>query len=196
MPDIDLFVLGFIFERPMYGYQISQKVEERRFHILRGIKKASIYKSLKKLENNDLIIGKMVFQKNLPQKKVYKITEKGKIEFKLRIKEELLNSSEKPMGFWALLWIIDKAVTKDTFKNALEKRKITMENNEKLFIKKHDKFIEEKGLGNLKIPFYGFRILEMVRKMIQNETMTVQNILNDLKEGKGDHCFISKEEEV
>ncbi len=196
MPDIDLFVLGFIFEKPMYGYQISQKVEERRFHILRGIKKASIYKSLKKLENSGFIEGKMISQKNLPQKKVYKITETGQKEFKKRIKEKLLENSENPMGFWALLWIIDKAITRETFRKALENRKEMMKNNKAVFIEKHTKFIEENGMGAVNIPFYGFRILEMVHKMIENEEVTVQNILDDLGKGMGKQNFITEEEEV
>ncbi len=196
MPIIDLFVLGFIFEKPMYGYQISQKVEERRFHILRGIKKASIYKSLKKLESEGFITGEMVSQKNLPQKKVYTITEEGEREFKSKIKENLLDNSETPMGFWALLWIIDGAVTRNTFKEALEKRLKTMKLRKKMFIEKQTERIGENETGDLNLPFYAFRILEMVKMMIENEMITVQNILDDLEKGKGEKRFLSNEEEI
>ena len=196
MPDIDLFVLGFIFEKPMYGYQISQKVEERRFHILRGIKKASIYKSLKKLEKNDLIVGKMISQENLPAKKVYSITEKGREEFKIRIKEKLLDVEEHPMFFWASLWIIEKAITKSTFRKILENRLKIAEKHKKQFKEKRNSVVLQNETKSKNLPFYGLRMFEMVENMILNEETTLKNILNDLEEGKGDEIFIDEREET
>jgi len=37
--------------------------------------------------------------------------------------------------------------------------------------------------------------MEMVQKMIDNESQTIQNILDDLEKGLGENNFISEEEE-
>ncbi len=195
MVEVDLFVLGFIFEKPMYGYEISQKIEERRFRVIQGVKKASIYKSLKRLQEMNFINGEMISQKNHPPKKVFTISEKGSIEFKRKIKKALLEYSGHPMGFWALLWILDNAVSRSTFKKSLINRKKRNNLQIELFLEKHAESIKNSNNGSKKIPFYGFRFMEMVQKMIDNESQTIQNILDDLEKGLGENNFISEEEE-
>lgn len=73
---LDYAILGLLKNRPLTGYDID-KIINRSIKNFWSILQSQVYKELKKMENNELIVAEVVIQKNKPNKVVYSISEKG-----------------------------------------------------------------------------------------------------------------------
>jgi DNA-binding PadR family transcriptional regulator len=73
----ELVVLGFLLDRPMYGYQLNQEVKMYRMDSWAKISPPMVYKTLIKLHQNNLIISHTEKKGLMPERKVYRLTEKG-----------------------------------------------------------------------------------------------------------------------
>ena len=78
MSRLHLMLLGFINNKPMYGYEILNTIAEKKMDIWIGIKPPSVYNALKILENKKYINGKQITEGNNPPRTVYEITTLGK----------------------------------------------------------------------------------------------------------------------
>ena len=78
MTNAELAILTLIAEKPRHGYEIEQVIEERGMREWTEVGFSSIYYLLKKLEEKNLIHGRMERQAGRgPARKVYEITEAG-----------------------------------------------------------------------------------------------------------------------
>jgi DNA-binding PadR family transcriptional regulator len=78
MTNAELAILTLIAEKSRYGYEIEQVIEARGMREWTEIGFSSIYYILKKLEEQDLIEGRMERQAGRgPARKVYQITTSG-----------------------------------------------------------------------------------------------------------------------
>lgn len=73
---LDYAILGLLKNRPLTGYDID-KIINRSIKNFWSILQSQVYKELKKMESNELIVAEVVIQKNKPNKVVYSISEKG-----------------------------------------------------------------------------------------------------------------------
>ena len=73
-------ILGLLNSKEMTGYEIKEIFESQLKYFFDGTF-GMIYPILKKLERENLISNKRVFQTSKPNKNVYSITDKGRKEF-------------------------------------------------------------------------------------------------------------------
>lgn len=85
---IDVFLLGLLAERPMYGYQINELIEEWDIRLWARISFSAIYYALNKLAKRGLV-NKVASHKAPVTQYVYYITEKGRKVLRQRLLEEL-----------------------------------------------------------------------------------------------------------
>jgi DNA-binding PadR family transcriptional regulator len=79
MTNAELAILTLIAEKPRHGYEIEQVIEERGMREWTEVGFSSIYYLLKKLEEKNLIQGRMERQAGRgPARKVYEITDAGR----------------------------------------------------------------------------------------------------------------------
>jgi len=91
MSKTHLAVLGFLNEKPMYGYEFPQAIEERGMNHWAKINLPSVYKAMATLEKNGYISGKRITEGNNPPKNVYKITAAGKKYLRQLVEKNLSN---------------------------------------------------------------------------------------------------------
>jgi PadR family transcriptional regulator len=76
---VSLWLLLLLSERPMYGYEIIRELE-KRFSGYWKPKTGTIYPALEKLEQNGLVTSRIEFMEEVPDRKHYALTEKGRAE--------------------------------------------------------------------------------------------------------------------
>jgi len=72
----ELLILGLLAERPMYGYQISQELEQRSkgyFEMKEGL----LYPTLHRMEKEGLVSSQWQAAGEARRRKYYALTEKG-----------------------------------------------------------------------------------------------------------------------
>jgi DNA-binding PadR family transcriptional regulator len=92
----DLLVLGFLLDRPMHGYEISQCVKAEGVTTWFNISTAAIYYSLNKLHKRGLV-SEMRSRGGGAEKSVYHATEQGRRQFFAGMEATL--ASEEPVRF-------------------------------------------------------------------------------------------------
>ncbi len=94
LTDAELVILSLILEQPQHGYQIEQQITLRNMRAWTDLATSSIYYLLGKLEEKGLIqqIPKETENQEKRPKKVYQVTEKGR----LRWKESTLQALSTP----------------------------------------------------------------------------------------------------
>jgi DNA-binding PadR family transcriptional regulator len=78
--DVKSILLGFLMFSPMTGYDLK-KFFNISFSFFSGLSYGSIYPSLKKMQEKDLVTVQTEVQDGLPNRKVYTITAKGREVF-------------------------------------------------------------------------------------------------------------------
>ena len=78
--DVKSILLGFLMFSPMTGYDLK-KFFNISFSFFSGLSYGSIYPSLKKMQEEDLVTVQTEIQDGLPNRKVYTITAKGREVF-------------------------------------------------------------------------------------------------------------------
>jgi len=81
MSSVDLFLLGFIIERPWSAYELAKFIKENDLKEMIKISDASIFKKLIKMESSGYLEFKTVKSGEMPEKKIYSTTKKGKEHF-------------------------------------------------------------------------------------------------------------------
>jgi DNA-binding PadR family transcriptional regulator len=77
MTTTELAILSLISEKPRYGYELEQVIEQRGMREWTEIGFSSIYYILKKLEDKQMITSRVQAKSSGPPRKVFKITEEG-----------------------------------------------------------------------------------------------------------------------
>jgi PadR family transcriptional regulator PadR len=76
---VSLWLLLLLSERPMYGYEIIRELE-KRFSGFWKPKTGTIYPALEKLGQNSLVTSRIEFMEDVPDRKHYALTDKGRAE--------------------------------------------------------------------------------------------------------------------
>ncbi len=118
---VSLWLLLLLSERPMYGYELIRELE-KRFAGYWKPKTGTIYPALEKLQQNGLVTSKIEFREDVPDRKHYALTQKGR--------DELAQS----MSYWTKMteilenyWETHKAIFR-------YKKEVSKEELSKLFV--------------------------------------------------------------
>jgi PadR family transcriptional regulator, regulatory protein PadR len=76
---VSLWLLLLLSERPMYGYEVIRELE-KRFSGYWKPKTGTIYPALERLEKNKLVTSRIEFREDVPDRKHYALTDKGRLE--------------------------------------------------------------------------------------------------------------------
>jgi DNA-binding PadR family transcriptional regulator len=127
----ELVILGMLYEKPMYGYEIEKQISDTSMRDWTEIGFSSIYYILKKLKLKKLIELQIILNEKNQARKMYHITDKGKNKAKTAIKFIISNNEN-------VIWRVDLGLA---YLNLLEKSEILES------LGKYKKSIEEKING-------------------------------------------------
>jgi DNA-binding PadR family transcriptional regulator len=158
-------ILGFIYDKPMSGYEIKQMMENSVSYFF-DASFGAIYPALRKMEKEGLVEKQVVQQEGKPNKNLFAITDKGKEQFQI-----YLNSPINPTIMRSDILIrifFGRFTTKEKITQwLLEER----EKNQEMYdnLKRiAEKFPEMEQYKRFTLK-YGIRQAEMVMEMINEE---------------------------
>lgn len=108
MSVVNLMVLGFLLEKPMSAYEMANLLDDRILGRLMKISAPAVYKNVKKLHQGGYLSVEVVREGEMPEKKVYSVTDKGKDYFFTLMQHYSNKFSEYYFEFNAVLLNIDK----------------------------------------------------------------------------------------
>ena len=113
-----LMVLGLLKTKPMSGYEIQQLLVKSQSDSWAGILPGSIYHALKKMEKEQLVAIDSIEQTGNRSKAIYKITDKGELEFnKLLVESLQVSSVHLPSNLYTGLSFINHLAKEDIIKS-------------------------------------------------------------------------------
>lgn len=95
---LKVLILGLLNKKPMHGYKIKEEIQNDKYEIWADINVNSIYNALKTLERKELIYMQEVVQKGNQTKSIYNITEKGKKEYEIALRDCISSSKTQFPG--------------------------------------------------------------------------------------------------
>jgi len=116
---VNLLILGILMERPMSAYEIARIVETQHIGRLVKISAPAVYKNIRELHKVGYLEAKKTKAGEMPEKKVYSVTQNGKAYFLRLMDYYSSNLSNYYFDFNAFLANIDK-VDKQTGLKMLE----------------------------------------------------------------------------
>jgi len=90
MPKNELVALSLLYGDPKHAYAINEIMKQVGFEEWSTVSKASIYSCLKKLEKNGQVTVSTERNSNMPERRIYAITESGQEQLKKELREALL----------------------------------------------------------------------------------------------------------
>jgi len=123
---VRLVILGLLRERPLYGYEIKQIIEEH-MNDWTSIAFGSIYFALDKLAAEKFVEKVEVEQDNKrPSRSVYQITEKGQSEFSNLLRQEWQNVERQYFSIDICLFFLENLPLEEVTRY-LKTRKIALQ---------------------------------------------------------------------
>jgi PadR family transcriptional regulator, regulatory protein AphA len=99
----DFPVLGFLFRGPAHGYDLCREMRERLGEVWR-LRTSHIYALLAGLEKDGLVRHERVDQETRPAKKVFSITDEGRLAFLVWVRSPVTNVRDIRLDFLAKLY--------------------------------------------------------------------------------------------
>jgi DNA-binding PadR family transcriptional regulator len=75
---VDVIVLGLLAEEPRYGYQLLERIRDRRLSSWVEVGRASVYQALERLERRGAVTGRRQDSGAGPDRRVFELTEAGR----------------------------------------------------------------------------------------------------------------------
>ena len=101
LSDQDVAILGLLYEHHHYAYRLEQIIEKRGMRNFIKIEFSSIYYVLKRLEEKKLVEAKLRKMEGKTARKVYYITDNGKLAMEEKIKH-ILSVNQKQISSFDL----------------------------------------------------------------------------------------------
>ncbi|MCE1253134.1 MAG: PadR family transcriptional regulator [Anaerolineae bacterium] len=89
MTNAEIAILSLVSERPLYGYQVEQLIEQRGMREWAEIGFSSIYYILNKLEENGCLTSEKFSDGDRPARKVYNLTPMGLAQLREAVRQRL-----------------------------------------------------------------------------------------------------------
>lgn len=94
----DLIVLSFLEERPMHGYDLLAEYDRQEVVDWASVSKAQVYYALRKLDSQNLIIGR-IEEHGARDRTVYQLTDEGRKALNAALNTETWANSRVPQPF-------------------------------------------------------------------------------------------------
>ncbi|MHC1782190.1 MAG: PadR family transcriptional regulator [Anaerolineaceae bacterium] len=168
---VRLVMLGLLHERPLYGYEIKQIIEEHMGDWT-SIAFGSIYFALDKLAEEGLVEKISTEQKgNRPSRSVYQVTKNGEKEFQRLLREGWQNTDREFYEIDICLFFLDRLPGNEVMeylRNRLAQLESTLQH-----LQEH----EAEQLQNPYVPPQARAIFEHTRVHIQSEVEWTRDLL-------------------
>ncbi len=170
LTDINLTLLAIISAKPLNAYRII-KAMERAEGGLFYIKESTLYSSLRNMEKKGLILGEYKSESNMPAKKVYSLTEKGREVLEKKLVSSLENLESNVTSFEKAINFIC-TISKGEAVKAIQKHRNRLESELAVL---RSRFSEYRTDGS--VPF---TVKVLTRQMIKKRQVELDT-LNELQ---------------
>ena len=92
----ELVVLGLLNQKPMHGYQLHQEIERTKMEIWAEVNLSSIYNTLNRLEQGNMVKARKERPGRMPERSVYRITKSGKDKLACLLEQVLSDKRIRP----------------------------------------------------------------------------------------------------
>jgi DNA-binding PadR family transcriptional regulator len=92
----ELVVLGLLSQKPMHGYQLHQEIEKTGMEIWAEVNLSSIYNTLNRLEEEEMVEAKREKPGKMPERSVYHVTKTGKKKLASLLEQVLSDKRIRP----------------------------------------------------------------------------------------------------
>lgn len=115
-PGIELALLGFVYERPVHGYEIYQQLSARTglWQVWR-LKQSQLYALLTKLEDDGYLAATLQPQDARPPRKIYQLTAAGLAAFETWLATAVTHGRQMRIEFLAKLYFARRQSAAATF---------------------------------------------------------------------------------
>lgn len=86
---VECLVLGLLHSGARYGHEIDKMMDQQQIRLWTKTNRATIYQSLKRIEKKGWVTTKVEKVGDMPDRKIYNLTEKGKKAFQSMVSEGL-----------------------------------------------------------------------------------------------------------
>ncbi len=172
---VNLLIMGMLMDRPMSPYEMARIVETQHIGRLVKISSPSVYKNIKELHRAGYLEAERAKTGDMPEKKVYSITRKGKTYFLRLMNYYSSNLSAHYFDFNAFLANIDK-VDKKTGLAMLERLREQIYEL-KAWIVNHEQEAREK-----KVYFAGRAIIKQYRMIVYTLIAWIEEVIEEYRQ--------------
>ncbi|MEG0775034.1 PadR family transcriptional regulator [Clostridium sp.] len=180
MTQIELVLLGLLYEKDRYGYEIESVIEERKIRNWTKIGFSSIYNSLKKLEEKGFIASRYEEEFGAPPRKVYFINETAR-ESVRKIIKETLQSPKRVYNEFSIGLAFSHFLTKEELYECLVKYRDSLEKRRQAILQSYSEQPMVHNIIHIKALF-----THPVR-LIEAEVEWINDLLKEIKENKNDY---------
>ena len=180
----ELMVMGFLMDRPMYGYQLIQEVKIHRMDSWAKISPPMVYKTLAKLHQNKMIKSHTEREGLMPERKVYRMTSRGSERLASLVERSLMDKNLthdlSNLGYFFIF-----ALSRDKALECLKQKQILLERAIKSMKRRLEDF---KG----KTPLNRFMVIEKDLDRFKSELSQLKQMIvkvSDCKEWKAEAFF-------
>ena len=180
MTQIEIVLLGLLYEKDRYGYEIEAVIEERKMRNWTKIGFSSIYNSLNNLEKKGWIGWRLEAEFGSPSRKVYYVNEAFK-ETVLETIKTTLHSPQRLYSEFSIGLAFSNLLTKEETYECLVKYRESLENRRKAILQSYDAQPMVHNIIHIKALF------THPIKLIEAEIEWIDDLLRELKEDKNDY---------
>jgi DNA-binding PadR family transcriptional regulator len=177
MSAVNLLIMGLLMDRPLSAYDIAQMVETQIIGRLVKISAPAVYKNIKELHRAGYLEVEKTRKGEMPEKKIYTVTEKGKDYFLKLMDYFSSHLSSYYFDFNTFLSNIDK-VDKQTGLRMLESLRDQFYQM-KAWIASH-----EQEARTRQIYFAGRAIIKQYRMMFYTLIAWIEEVIEEYKAAK------------
>ena len=103
----ELVVLGLLNQKPMHGYQLHQEIEKTKMEIWAEVNLSSIYNTLNRLEQSEMVKARKERPGRMPERSVYRITKSGKDKLAGLLEQVLSDNRIRPADLMLGIFFIN-----------------------------------------------------------------------------------------
>lgn len=172
-----LVILGALIEGEKHPYDIQQLIKQREMDRYIKFQKGSLYYSIEQLEKNGFIeVSKVIRDTSRPDKTIYRITDKGRLEFEKLALEQLASTEYFYNPINSAIAFSDH-IDGEKLCNALKQRIHDLELNIRIVGLMYDNYLPS-------IPKYGLYMMAASIEHMKTEIKWLSAFLRDAFEGR------------
>lgn len=169
---INTLLLGFINQKPLNPYEIQKILIKNNIRNWLPIAESSVYAGIRSLNEKGLIEGEVRKERNMPEKTIYRITEKGSEILKISIGQYLSSLDLDPDMFNIGIFLMGQ----------LEKDEVVNILNNKLKEMDQAIFILKKQMSESTIPYIVQAIIKHQTYLMFSDAKTIREILEKIEQ--------------